>query len=175
MFKSIVTAVDGSAHARKAVDIASDLTAKYGARLTIIHVVGSGPVPPALAHMAEIEHLVKPKPGSSPENVSNVLGNLATIQVGEGSAKVSHQIHAAVGEKILNDAASAARERGVDAVEVVLNDGEPVAEILNAAKTANADLIVLGRRGLSELKCLLLGSVSHKISQLADCPCLTVK
>ena len=45
MFKSIVTAVDGSAHARKAVDIASDLTAKYGARLTIIHVVGSGPFP----------------------------------------------------------------------------------------------------------------------------------
>ncbi len=81
----------------------------------------------------------------------------------------------AVGEKILNDAASAARALGVEAVEVVLKDGEPVAEILNTATTANADLIVMGRRGLSELKGLLLGSVSHKISQLADCPCLTMK
>jgi nucleotide-binding universal stress UspA family protein len=175
MFKSIVTAVDGSAHARKAVDVASDLAAKYGARMTIIHVVGSGPVPAALAHMAEIEHLVKPKPGSSPENVSNVLGNLATIQAAEGSAEVGHHIHVALGEKILNDAASTARALGVEAVEVVLKDGEPVAEILNTATTANADLIVMGRRGLSELKGLLLGSVSHKISQLADCPCLTMK
>ncbi len=175
MFKSIVTAVDGSAHARAAVDIASDLAAKYGARLTIIHVVGSGPVPPALAHMAEVEHLMKPKPGSSPENVGNVLGNLAAIQTSEGSPKADYEIHVSLGEKILNDAASAARELHVEAVEAVLNDGEPVAEILNAAKAADADLIVMGRRGLSEMKGLLMGSVSHKISQLADCPCLTVK
>lgn len=43
------------------------------------------------------------------------------------------------------------------------------------AKRAKADLIAMGRRGLGGVKGLLLGSVSHKVSQLADCSVLTVK
>ena len=33
----------------------------------------------------------------------------------------------------------------------------------------------MGRRGHGDLQGLLLGSVSHKVCQLADCACLTVK
>jgi nucleotide-binding universal stress UspA family protein len=34
---------------------------------------------------------------------------------------------------------------------------------------------VLGSRGLSEPKALFLGSVSHKVANLAECTCVTVK
>jgi nucleotide-binding universal stress UspA family protein len=33
----------------------------------------------------------------------------------------------------------------------------------------------MGRRGLGDAAGLLLGSVSHKVVYLAECPCLTVK
>ena len=35
--------------------------------------------------------------------------------------------------------------------------------------------VVVGSRGLSEIRGLLLGSVSHKVCQLAPCTCVTVK
>jgi len=46
--------------------------------------------------------------------------------------------------------------------------------IVNMARARNTDLIVLDRRGLGTLAGLPLGSVSHKVTQMADRPCLTV-
>jgi nucleotide-binding universal stress UspA family protein len=42
-------------------------------------------------------------------------------------------------------------------------------EILDVAKSHGADTIVLGSRGLGDIEGLLLGSVAHKVIQLADC------
>lgn len=47
--------------------------------------------------------------------------------------------------------------------------------ILAEARDYQPGLIVVGSRGLTELKGLLLGSVSHKIIQLADSPVLVVR
>ena len=47
--------------------------------------------------------------------------------------------------------------------------------ILDCAKDRNADLIVMGTRGLSDLKGRFVGSVSHKLSHLADCTFITVR
>jgi nucleotide-binding universal stress UspA family protein len=46
--------------------------------------------------------------------------------------------------------------------------------ILDAADRNDALLIVLGARGLSAVRSLLLGSVSHAVSQHARCPVLVV-
>nr|WP_312860533.1 universal stress protein [Mesorhizobium sediminum] len=46
---------------------------------------------------------------------------------------------------------------------------------MNVARDENFDLIVLGSRGLGDVEGFLLGSVSHKVTSLASCPCLTVK
>jgi nucleotide-binding universal stress UspA family protein len=52
--------------------------------------------------------------------------------------------------------------------------GDPAACILEAARNSQARFIVMGRRGLGRLAGLLIGSVSQKVSQLADCTCITV-
>jgi nucleotide-binding universal stress UspA family protein len=52
-------------------------------------------------------------------------------------------------------------------------EGSPVERILLAAE--DADMIFLGSRGLSGAKGLLMGSVSHKVANLADRTCVTVK
>ena len=48
-------------------------------------------------------------------------------------------------------------------------------EILDAAEGYGADTIVLGSRGLGTFAELLLGSVAHKVIQLARCPVVVVR
>ena len=62
-----------------------------------------------------------------------------------------------------------------DRVITHLETGDAAQVILRAVERERADLVVMGSRGLGEIKGLLQGSVSHKIAQLAPCPCLTVK
>jgi nucleotide-binding universal stress UspA family protein len=39
----------------------------------------------------------------------------------------------------------------------------------------DADLIIMGSRGLSDFEALLLGSVAHKVVHYAHCPVLIVR
>ncbi len=59
------------------------------------------------------------------------------------------------------------------AVEIVT--GDPAEEIVRLAKIYDADLIVLGSRGLTGMKRILLGSVSSQIVEDAPCSVLVVK
>jgi nucleotide-binding universal stress UspA family protein len=43
------------------------------------------------------------------------------------------------------------------------------------AARRNVDLVVIGTRGLSGIKHLLLGSIAERVVQKAPCPVLTVK
>lgn len=54
-------------------------------------------------------------------------------------------------------------------------EGSPAEEIITVANTRNADLIVMGSRGLGKLAGLVLGSQSQKVVSLAQCPVLIVR
>jgi nucleotide-binding universal stress UspA family protein len=53
--------------------------------------------------------------------------------------------------------------------------GQAARLIVAAARDHQADMIVLGSRGRSDLTALLLGSVAHKVLHLADRPVLIVR
>lgn len=53
--------------------------------------------------------------------------------------------------------------------------GHIAPQIIETAKTENADLIVLGTRGLSDFTALLVGSVAHKVIHHAHCPVLVTR
>ncbi len=59
--------------------------------------------------------------------------------------------------------------------EKILETGAPAAVILEYEESLAADLIVMGSRGLSFVKGVLLGSVSQYIIERAKCPVLVVK
>jgi nucleotide-binding universal stress UspA family protein len=79
----------------------------------------------------------------------------------------------AAGDKIIEEAGKEFEVAGLK-FQTELLEG-PVAEaIMNVAETRDADLIVLGARGMSSLEGLLLGSVSQKVIHHTTCPVLVV-
>jgi nucleotide-binding universal stress UspA family protein len=56
-----------------------------------------------------------------------------------------------------------------------LRQGVPAEELLKTAADEKVELMVLGSRGLSQVKAFLLGSVSDKVSHHARCPTLIVR
>jgi len=53
--------------------------------------------------------------------------------------------------------------------------GDPAEEIMNMAAKQHADLIVMGAKGLGTIDRILLGSVSTRVVQYANCPVLVVR
>jgi nucleotide-binding universal stress UspA family protein len=62
----------------------------------------------------------------------------------------------------------------VEWIQVDLS-GYPPDEMVDYAERIKADLIVVGSRGYGDLKSLLLGSTSHRVSHLSPCDVLIVK
>jgi nucleotide-binding universal stress UspA family protein len=60
------------------------------------------------------------------------------------------------------------------AAQVSIRTGDPAREIVEAARTINANLVVVGTRGQSRVRGLLLGSVSRRVAATAPCSVLVV-
>jgi nucleotide-binding universal stress UspA family protein len=79
-----------------------------------------------------------------------------------------------VGASILADGEKRVKAEGVH-VETLLLEGHAVEQIVKACKEGKFDLVVMGARGLSRIKEMLLGSVSDGVTRHACCPVLVVK
>ncbi len=66
------------------------------------------------------------------------------------------------------------RGQGIE-VEAAVREGYPATVIEEESERQQADLIVIGTRGLTGLKHLLLGSIAERVVQKSRCPVLTVK
>ena len=80
----------------------------------------------------------------------------------------------AEGQKIISKSEEQAKASGVE-YESRLVQGVPADEIVKLAHDEKVDLIVMGSRGLAEVRAFLLGSVSDRVNHHAKCPVLTVK
>ncbi|MDG6223110.1 MAG: universal stress protein [Candidatus Bathyarchaeota archaeon] len=78
------------------------------------------------------------------------------------------------GEEILAEGKKIVQTEGIP-VESILKEGHIVEEILKTAKEGNYDLIVMGARGVSKIREILLGSVSYGVLSHSPCPVLIVK
>jgi nucleotide-binding universal stress UspA family protein len=94
---------------------------------------------------------------------------------GHGGAHHAQALEPEIKTKI-GDQVTALKADGLDAdfeVHQVKVSG-PAHAIADAASDAKADLIILGSVGSGPLKGLLLGSVAHRLLQIAPCPVLVV-
>ena len=176
MFETILVPTDGSEHAKKAVLLAADIAGKYQARLVLLHVMPRGPLSAEVLRMARVEHISNPPAGASvPPSPEGKFPASITFNAKPETDEETKQVLKFLADKILADAKHVAQDKGVRDVSSIIADGDPAEQILHYAEKGRANLIVMGSRGLSDLKGLLMGSVSHKVSQLSPCSCVTVK
>ena len=90
-----------------------------------------------------------------------------------GPVSVPHEL-AEEDRSSLDEAVRLAEQRGLDARTKLLA-GDPAREIVAFADEIDADLIVVGSRGLGTIGSALLGSVSHKLLHEAKRPVMVVR
>jgi len=145
MIRAILVAVDGSEPALRAADLAAELAVRCDATLHLVQVVAPLEVTKELQEFANSERL-----------------DIASSQD-------------VVARSLLGPAESIANAAGVRKVMRAVLTGDPAERLLDYTRDRAIDLVVLGRRGLGRIQGLLMGSVSSKVSDLAECPVLTVK
>ena len=174
MFDTILVPTDGSDHAAMAVEVASNLAAQCDARVVLLYAIAGDDVPEAVSRYAEIEnlhHRPTPIPGGTPQPTT-LYGSLPVTDA-MPSERLRGPVMHEIAERFLEQAETIARTHGVNAVEVVTENGDPADTILDSARRMKADAIVMGSRGLGSVRSLF-GSVSQKVAHEARCACITV-
>ena len=77
-------------------------------------------------------------------------------------------------DSVLDNAAGAMHAQGIEA-ECHARKGDPANALLDVAAEHDADMIVVGNKGMTGAKRFLLGSVPDKISHHAPCSVLIVR
>lgn len=103
----------------------------------------------------------------------------AVPMVGDGyiSPKIYEDLEASArawGQKQLNRLLAKARKGGARA-KGMLMEGVPHGQIVRAARSRKASLIVIGTHGRTGLAKFVLGSVAGRVLATAPCPVLTVR
>lgn len=153
LFEKILVPLDGSEQSLRALDVAVEIATKFGGKLTLIHAYSVAGV---MAYL--------PEP-------STTVG--VPVMSASDISKLAESAREA-GKKILDEGKKHIKASGVE-VHTVLEEGHPVHEIVRAAQEGKFGLIVMGARGLSHIRELLLGGVSDAIMHHAVCPVLIVK
>lgn len=176
MFKRVLIATDGSEHAAKAVAVGSDIAAKYSAEVILVHVLLRDHLSEAMRHFAEVEYHADGGGKPLSESISNISdARFPLTQLLPKEAKSPAEALRAVAEHVLAEGEHVAQEHGVEKIAKRIEDGNIAARILEVAEEVNADVIVTGARGLSDLKGLMVGSVSHRLANMAPMTCITVR
>jgi nucleotide-binding universal stress UspA family protein len=177
MIRTIVAATDGSDHAGKAVAIAGELAGKCGAELVLLHGLLRDANSATLHQVANRRALNK----EQRDLLDNYELDAQTMMISAGDVDgyvrvpPPRELLEPIARQVLDRAEAVAKKAGAKKIRKRIIGSDPAEAILEEAKREKADLIVLGTRGLGELKGFFLGSVSHKVSARAECPCLTVK
>ena len=147
MINKLLVALDGSNHSMKATDYACTIAAALKAKVILLYVIKPQELPEGLRDYAELEHVS----GLDIDILRKVAGDL------------------------VSNTEKRAREKGVDDIVGEVEEGPVARTIVARAKHHDADMIVIGSRGMGNIEATLRGGVSHRVGMLAECPVLTVK
>jgi nucleotide-binding universal stress UspA family protein len=145
MFDRIVVGTDGSDTATEAVKTAIELAKISKAKLEIVSAYE--PIP---------QDRLKQEVEGIPGDIAQVINPREDVQL------------------VLDRAAAEAKKAKVDVVTHP-REGDPADAILDVAEEIDADLVLVGNKGMTGARRFLLGSVPNKISHHSPCDVWIVK
>ncbi|MEL7013074.1 MAG: universal stress protein [Pseudomonadota bacterium] len=145
MFRSILAAFDGSEGAVAALEKAAGLAKLSDPELSVLTLYRHHSVLEGSMFVTDVEQ---------PDNIDQIMRDRA--------------------KEIAESGASIARDAGCANIRAFVKGGPIARTIVGFSQEHNNDLIVMGSRGLGSLEGFLLGSVSHKVTSLSQCPVLLV-
>ena len=142
---------DGTEISDRALSKAEEFAESFKSEIIILHIVDDRFVPPS-ATLA-------------------FISDQATLE----DAKVRLiKILKKGAELMLKDKMTKIKEKGIN-VRFLLAVGSPAEEIVSVSKQEKVDLIIMGSRQLKKIEKLrALGSVTRRVSEIADCPVMIV-
>lgn len=151
VYKNIIVGTDFSKTAETAVDQATEIAKAFGAT---VHVVT----------------------GFRTAMASNLPASTLEAMAYGAAAELLQEAESKIGDEVRTTLDSVARkiEAAGVAVKTYACGAEPADALLEVAESTNADLIVVGNRGMEGVKRFVLGSVPNKISHHAPCSVLIV-
>jgi nucleotide-binding universal stress UspA family protein len=146
-FNKILAPTDFSDDSKLALTYTVTLAQKFGSEIIVVHV--DQPLAPVM--VSELN------PGLDVSTMNRIAeeGRLLAL-------------------KELDSTIAGLRESGVKA-RGLMRVGAPFLEIIRAAQSEAADLIVMGTHGRTGLAHVLMGSVAERVVNKAPCPVLTVR
>ncbi|EGS36356.1 MULTISPECIES: universal stress protein [Megasphaera] len=145
-YKNIIVPTDGSVNSKRAVEHAVTIAELSKSVITLVYVA----------------------------NIVSVISNFD--QIPNSSGYVTEQVAMDMekeGKAVLDNFVKQIPD-GIETASV-FEVGSPGPAILSVAKKNNADLIIMGSRGLGPIKGLFMGSVSSYVVTHSVCPVMIVK
>ncbi|UYN97163.1 MAG: universal stress protein [Enhydrobacter sp.] len=142
MFRHILIPIDGSAHAKRALERGVLLAKEVGARVTVLTVI-------------EPFHLL----------------SMDSRRVSPSWTALERQAEAAA-VRLLAEGDKVAQKHGVGYATQCRRHGQPYKAILEAATKGRCDLIAMGSHGRRGVAALVLGSVATKVLTHGKVPVL---
>jgi nucleotide-binding universal stress UspA family protein len=147
--KKILAAIDKSGYRNKVIETGTILAKALGASMIVIHVIDR-------TSLGVAWDLLSYYPGMRAEMYE------------KGIKKES--------EKLLTEVKDFVQAKGIQLDVKLISDVPSAADgIIDYAKEANVDLIIVGTKGMSGIERFLMGSVAVKVVSHAHCPVLAVR
>ncbi len=154
--KNILYATDLSESARHCFGYAASLSERYGATITILHV---------------LEDLTP----STVIRVREIMGEKQWLELLErNKQQIIDKIHKRI-EELCQDASNGKTACNFQVGDILIPEGPAVSTILETADKSGADIIVMGTHGYGTFKEALMGSTARRVVRRSPVPVLTVR
>lgn len=163
-FKHILVAYDGSNSSSKALEMTATIAKDQEAKVTVLFI-----------HETDSENMVN---YARLDSINHFGATTSNPQLGPEPMNISTPYQETDEENnrvdiVLEDAKSKWALDTEPIFDTII--GNPADEITQYVDDYDVDLVVMGHRGLSGIKKLMMGSVSQKVTNQANCSVFVVK